>query len=44
MKALVMTVFKSRWTLVIILAVVGLVSGSALSDQVGQLITSLLGQ
>jgi len=39
-----MTVFKSRWTLVIILAVVGLVSGSALSDQISQMITSLLGQ
>ena len=43
MKSLV-KVLKSKWSFVIVLAFVGLVSGSAYSDQLVQMILSVLGQ
>ena len=35
---------KSKWTYVIVMAVIGLVSGGAYSEQIVQMILSILGQ
>jgi len=37
-------VLKSKWTYVIILATAGLLGGGAYSDQISQMILSILGQ
>lgn len=44
MKDTLVKVVKSKWTYVIILALTGLVSGGAYSDQIVQMILSVLGQ
>ncbi|MHC4371825.1 MAG: hypothetical protein ACYSW8_29795 [Planctomycetota bacterium] len=39
----VLTLLKNKWTLVVLLAVTALASGSAYSEQITQLILSILG-
>ena len=44
MKNILVKIIKSKWFYVIVLAVAGLVSGSAYGDQITRAIMSLLGQ
>jgi hypothetical protein len=39
-----MKYLKNKWTLVLVLAIVGLISGGAYSDQITQFVLTLLGQ